>query len=404
MTASHTLTDTVGAVLRRLPRFRRSTRPGNLPAFADGKPALCPDATPAGAEVERLRESARRLGVLPPEALGWFGTLLRERLRRSLADRTTLDWERLYPGLTVDERADRHVARAARRSALAGGLSAAGAHVGEAVTLLTDGLAAPLCVPAILASLASEVVASAKVQIDLVFDLASIHGAAFDVSDTAELAAIFELALHAGGATGAGRAGHEACRSTEDEILARLGRALLEDALLGLVPFVGIPFSAATSYRATLRVGAVARRSLRRRVALREALRGLASRASPALLLEGVWLLATADGRATHEELLVLASVARALACDERAALDRLDRLDATDERRWLAAAVSLEAKERAVLFDALLVIAGLRGPTRHPERRFLARVGDALGLGVDFSRIDAIHQLLEEGSGGASN
>ena len=69
------------------------------------------------------------------------------------------------------------------------------------------------------------------------------------------------------------------------------------------------------------------------------------------------------------------------------------------DEHRWLAAASALDAQERASLLDALVVTAGLRGPTRHPERRFLQRVGDALGGTVDFAQIDAVHQHLDEGS-----
>src|SRR5262249_15014377 len=138
--------------------------------------------------IDALREHARRIGVLPPESAGWLGKLVRERVRRSLSGRATPDWDGLYPGLTLDQRAARHVARAARRAALCGGISAAGAHVGETVTLLTEGLAAPICVPAVVAAIAGEAAASAKVQIDLVFDLASMHRAPFDPGDAAELA------------------------------------------------------------------------------------------------------------------------------------------------------------------------------------------------------------------------
>lgn len=389
MTSTQTITNTVGSALRRLPRWLRSGRPGESPAARSELAAVCPDGF--AVNVASLRHAARRLGVLPPEAIGWFGALVRERLRRSLVERTTRDWERVYPGTTVDERAQRHIAVAARRSAVCGGLSAAGAHVGEAVTILTEGLAAPMCVPAIVASIAGEVVASAKVQIDLVFDLASFYGVAFDVSDTAELAGIFDLALHSGKPSTAGPDG-ELRRSNGDEMLSRLGRGLLEEGMLGLVPFVGIPYSVLHSHRATARVGAVARSRLRCRVALSEALRSATFRAAPGLLLEGAWLLATVDGTATHDELLIVASIARAVAPDGPSALARLD---ASEERSWLARAASLQAGERAALLDALVITAGLRGPTRLPERRFLARVSDALGLTVDFARIEVIHRRL---------
>jgi hypothetical protein len=261
--------------------------------------------------------------------------------------------------------------------------------VGEAVTVLTEGLAAPICVPAVVASIGGDVVANAKAQIDLVFDLASIHGAPFDVDDTDELAVVLDLALFGG------RAGPWPGPGAADEILARIGRGLLEDAALALVPFVGIPFSAVGNYRAALRAGAVARGWIRRRVALRDALVGLGSSASSALLLEGAWLLATADGVATHEELLVLAALARALPGEERPGVSCLD---AVDEGAFLARAAALAPGDRAALVGGLVVVAGLRGPTRHPEQRFLARVGDATGLAIDLRRVDAIHRALDGG------
>jgi hypothetical protein len=395
--AAYAFTDTVDSVLRLLPRFARPPRPGEPQPLAGEGPAFCPDAAPAGLDVAGLRESARRLGVLPPDGLGWFGRLVRERLRRSLSGRPSRDWESLYPGLDADERAARHVAHVARRAALSGGLSAAGAHVGEAVTILTEGLAAPICVPAVVASIAGTLVASAKAQIDLVFDLGSIHGVAFDVNDTAELAAIFDLALSPGRATACAPAGHAARPPGGDEMFARLGRSLLEDATLGLLPFVGIPYSAVGNYRAMMSVGAAACGSIRRRLALRDAIAGLASGASSALLLEGAWLLATVDGVATHEELLIVAALARALPDEERS---RALRLDALDERAFLERL----AAERAALVGALVVVAGLRGPTRHPERRFLARVGDAAGIAVDLARVDAIHRALDAGPCPAAN
>ena len=386
MTPSHAITSTFATLLRQVPRWLRGARPGDLPEATPQLAARCPDA--AAANAGALRAAARRLGVLPPEAVGWLGALVRDRLRRSLADRTGRDWEALYPGATLEERAARHIASAARRAALSSGLSAAGAHVGEVVTVLTEGLTAPMCVPAVVAAITADVVASAKVQIDLVVDLASLHGVDFDLGDTAELAAIFDLALH-GGTRSAVTPGGEACASSGDAILARLGRGLLEDALLGLVPLVGIPYSAAHSHRATARVGAVACQRLRSRIALREALGSALATASPELLLEGAWLLAVVDGIATREELLVVAALARFVAPGA------VQALDSTDERDWLARAASLEPGERAALLDALLVTAGLRGPTRHPERCFLLRTGAALGLAVDFTRIEAIRRQL---------
>jgi hypothetical protein len=39
---------------------------------------------------------------------------------------------------------------------------------------------------------------------------------------------------------------------------------------------------------------------------------------------------------------------------------------------------------------------------TRHPERRFLGRVGEALGLPVDFAQIETIRRHFCEGTAAA--
>jgi hypothetical protein len=379
----------MGSMLRRSTRVAAPARTCDLPIVGGHDPAFCRDASPA---VEGLRESARRLGVLRADPAGWFGELVRGRLRRALFERTATDWDRIYPGLGVEARAERHVAAAARRAALTGGISAGFAHVGEVVTVFTEGVAAPLCVPAVAAAMLGDIVACAKVQIEMVFDLASIHQVAFDLHDTAELARIFDLALRGDARAGAEIDGRWPSPAAGDALLARLGRGLLDDAMLGLLPFVGIPFSATSNYRATRRVAAVAGRALRRRLALREALAGAAFTAPPAMLVEGAWLLSTADGIATHEELLVVAAIARAVTPDRAPALDSLD---ACDERRWLERAAALSAPERTALLSGISLAASLRGPTRHPERCLLSRIGHALSLPVDFAAIDAAHRRL---------
>jgi hypothetical protein len=334
------------------------------------------------------------MGALPEGDLGWFGALVKERLLRSLGEREQRDWDAVYPGLDVDERAIRHTKLAARKAALYGAVSSAGAHVGEAATVLTEGLLAPLCVPAVVASLTGEVVATAKVQIDLAFDLASIYGAPIDVNDAAAVAAIFELALCSGD-RGDDEAWQRRRAFADQAIFARLGRALMQDAALGLVPFLGLPVAASGSYRRTMRVGEVARRMLRRRAALSAALEAPVFEAAPALLLEGTWLLIVADGVATDDEIFIVASIA-ARSAPGRAPWT--SRLEQADEAGWLAAARRLAPRDRARLMNALLGTAGLRGPLKHPERAFLTRAGAALEVMLDFDRVDAILRALDAG------
>ena len=90
-----------------------------------------------------------------------------------------------------------------------------------------------------------------------------------------------------------------------------------------------------------------------------------------------------------------MAAIARAVAPDLSFALDTLDTCD---ERRWLERAAAEGSGERAALLSGISLVASLRGPTRHPERSFLSRVGHALDLPVDFAAIDDAHRRLGGG------
>ncbi len=199
-----------------------------------------------------------------PATVGWFALLLRDRLRKSRRPVA------LENASNLDEQGERLIVNAARRAALAGSLFSAGSQVGELMTAVTDGLVAPLTVPAMFASAAAQAAYCTGVHVDLACDLASLYGVPFDVDDTAELATVFHLAL-----------GHSEALVSDDEVLlGRIGKALVREAMFGLVPFFGVPCSAVHNYRATRRLAlqALGYVKQRRVEAARRALPVLAAR------------------------------------------------------------------------------------------------------------------------------
>jgi hypothetical protein len=380
-------------------------RPGKRPGAAGGEAAFCPDGfdstnrdeTADATDLDQIRACAQHVGALQRRDVGWFSRLMGERLHTSRGRRTS--WTSEGPSFDADACAEAQIARASRKAALAGGLSSTGGQVGELAIVLTEGLAAPLGLPAALASVAFETVYSAVVQIDLVCDLASIYGVPFDTRDIGEVAAVFDLVLRSGSGVTPSRSGADRVLAPDDtELLARIGRALLEDGLLGLVPLVGIPCTAARTYRATRSLGESARDYARKRLAVRETLGAALAAAhfDTTLLLEGAWLLATADGVLTHEELLLLSTIARSIPEHRRPPIERLRHVG---EGVWIARMARLDGYERDAILAGLHLVAGLRGATGVPERRFLEHAGEAIGQTIDFARIAHVRRQVDHGS-----
>jgi hypothetical protein len=341
-------------------------------------------------ELERLREQATHAGAATLGHAGWLAAVLRGRLARAAARRT--DWDAIYPGLPRMARAERRIAQGCIRAAVGAGVSSAAGHAGELATAMSEGLTAPVFLVGAVAAVALETVYTTMVQADLACDLASIYGVPFAVGDTGELATVFEVALGHAGDDGPQHASdaRRLLAHIDRQLLARVGRTLAADALLGLVPLVGIPASVAKNYFDTRRVGASALRYVAGRRAVSDTLGETLpeSELDKTLLLEGAWLVSTCDDYASHEELLVLSALAHAIPDHEHPPVERLAFVG---EGVWVIRMTLLDDDERRAVFDALHVVAALRGDIGVAERAFFERVGAALELAVDYARMAAM-------------
>lgn len=178
---------------------------------------------------------------------GWFARVVRavveQRARTGRAD-----WESLYPAMSADERARSHVARVAKKAARSGAVFATCAQTTELLLAATEGLAAPLALPALLGYAAAGAMALALAQVRLVCDIAEIYGVELDA---AAIGRILAAALG------------EPAAAVEDVLLDELGRTIAKEALVGSVPVLGVALSVCGNYRSTKRVGDAAVRALR---------------------------------------------------------------------------------------------------------------------------------------------
>lgn len=355
---------------------------------------------------EKVKGALRGLRLGHVRDGSWFRRLLEQHVQEHQTSSADVNWAALYPGLDVDARAERHIKSVARRASAAGALASVGASAGELLSLVTEGLAAPIGVPAAMLSMVAEATYTTLAQLDLASDLASMYGVPFG-NDADEMSTLFAIAM-----------GMEPKKKKEPEadvpdkpkgLLSRLmdledgeaanhlGKKLIEESVLrNIMPVVGIAISARWNYVATLKFASHVRRYIRYRLALATACAKLrlADVENPEVLVRGAWLLASCDGEPSHEEVMAIARVLEHFPEAAKA----LPALDVDDEEAWFerVAKVPDAADER--LIDLLSLVAATDKDLAVAERRFLARVGKTLGRKIDFDRIERLCQHLREG------
>jgi uncharacterized tellurite resistance protein B-like protein len=186
----------------------------------------------------------------------------------------------------------------------------------------------------------------------------------------------------------------------EGEIAKRIGRKMLEEAVIkNVLPVVGIAVSARWNYVGTRKLAATVRKYIRYRRALVHTLGrlDLTTVTDPRVLVEGAWLVATADGDAAHEEVMAVALVMDHLSEEARRALS-LDATFGDNELEWFESLSSLPREMHDPLLDVLYLIAGTDRHLGPSERRFLRRVAKALDRVVDLDRVEQICRHLAHG------
>ena len=103
------------------------------------------------------------------------------------------------------------------------------------------------------------------------------------------------------------------------------------------------------------------------------------------LLLEGAWLLATSADVLSHEEPVLLSTLARMFPAERRAPLRRLRFVG---EGAWIVEMALLDDARCDATLGALEALAGRCGGPIDAERRFLERTIAALGREVDLCAV----------------
>lgn len=358
----------------------------------------------------KINTALRGLKQREDEASTWMQRFIGREVEQRSRTRGAEYWDRVFPGLPVEERAQRRIQRMLTRATVAGISAAAGASTAEVLSVASEGLGAIAAVPLGMASVGAEALYTTALQIDLVFDLAAIYGVPFASDDVGEISTLLALALgidlireptqhdkpFVAGELKPWRVLRQMKRTDFSE---RLSRGVVQHAVLrNAVPVLGVLVSAAWSQIVLRRFARHVHTAVRQRLAITRACQELqlGEQQMARLILDGAWLIATADGEIRHHESLALAVLIDSLTLPERIAVQEASFSD--DEEEWFRRIAALPAGAHDALLNVLSLVASVDGDLTTPERRFLKRLACALGRTIDLAVVERGLQRIRAG------
>ena len=315
-------------------------------------------------------------------------------------------WDELYPSLSVEQRAEERIRRAATRATVAGVAAAAGASAAELATAGSEGWALPVTAPFGLLSVGADVLYATILQIELAFDVASIYGVPFAEDDVGEITTLLALPLGVSfpedpepevAAESAPGPWRSVATMYGEGFADSVGSRLLQIGVArDLVPIAGILVSAVGNQMHFRRYTRHVLAAVRHRAAIVHACRRVGADVGAArLLAEGAWLMASGCGPVGRREALVFAMLIDQL---PGVGSNEVHEAFGRDEDGWLARASELSSEAKDALLEVLVVVASADGELDTFERRFLQRVARALGRELDLFAVERHCARLREG------
>lgn len=344
--------------------------------------------------VQAAREEEQELGAsvgihAQAPTSGWFARLLRAYLRHREA--TKLARASKTEVGTAPQRANRAIRRACIQSSLSGAATGVVSTGATLVTASTEGVGGLVAVPIAAVAIGGEMALRTWVHIDLICTLADIFEVKFDANNRDDLWRLCALAFGAHDEeTSEEDPGkklvHELVHIDKEELGEEIGQKILgESVMRNIVPVAGIAASAITNWKLTQRLGDTARRYMRYRRAIHDALDQATAACSHTLelLVEGMWFLFIADGQLAPEES---ATIAGFLQKFDDATRHRVQARFVEDEYDWLErlAPAMPHADTRQDFYHALEVLAAVDKKVGVPERRLLRSAARRLEIPFD--------------------
>src|SRR5919204_2176478 len=277
-------------------------------------PALSTFTTAVREAGTKINAAARVIVRGEDEANTWVHRFIYREIEDRVRTRGPSYWDEIFPGLPPTERAERRIRRMVTRATACGVVAAAGASTAEVLSLAPDARLALVAIPLGVVSVGAELAYTTALRIDLAFDLASIYGVPFARDDLGEIATLLGMALGvelveeptrpdrpaAPGDTKPWRVVRQMLR---DDFAHRVGRELLQQSVVrNAIPVAGVVVSAAWNQIVLRRYAREVHAAIRQRLAIVRACKDvqLGDVRTARTVLDGAWLMATADGNIRH--------------------------------------------------------------------------------------------------------
>lgn len=358
----------------------------------------------------KIRTAVSELRRQEDGASSYLHRFIAREVEQRLEQRGPAYWDVMFPDLPPEARAARRIRRMLTRATLAGVVAGAGASAAELLSIGSEGAAAAAAVPLGIVSVGAEMLYITALQIDLAFDLATIYDVPFPRDAVGEIATLLGLALGVGlseepslhdtaVAPGETKPWRVLRQMQRGDFSKRVSKAVVQQSVLrNVVPVAGVVVGAVWNQIVLRRFARAVHTAMRQRVEIVRAFERvkLDDAASARIVLDGAWLLATADGAVGHREALALSTLIRSLGLPERIAANEPSVAD--DEEAWFDRLPELDPKAHGVLLDVLALVASTDGEFTTPERRFLRRVAKALGREIDLAAVERAVACLRVG------
>jgi uncharacterized tellurite resistance protein B-like protein len=313
-----------------------------------------------------------------------------------------------YPGLTQDAIAEKLCTLAMRYAAIAGGATG--------ITAST-GVLGGLTIPVIIAAIGGEILYTTRLQVRLIYDLATVYGDPIDLNDPEQLYRAFMLAygisaVSANAGTVAATAGTEVVRAQAYRFITgktaiiqeaaikilgpNIGKMITRKAIIKVaVPVAGVAISSGWNYVSTKGIAEAGRQEFRFEAQAQQAAVTLCNEAElksedMPIIVQAVQAIITIDGSIDPRELKVYQAIVKCL----NVPIETLQEIEARVEIDADIVEKRLRAikrvKLRKTLAGLLKLAAAASGTIAPSELNLLNRFLPAIDAKLDLDELQA--------------
>ncbi len=363
-------------------------------------------------ELEDLKKVAAAFGPARLIDGTWFNEFLHVMLSsysEKIIKEGGVDYfHKKYPGLTQDAIAEKLCTLAERYAAIAGGVTGLTA---------STGVLGGFTIPVIITAIGGEILYTTRLQVRLIYDLATVYGDPIDVNDPEQLYRAFMLAYGVSAFSSnvgsvAVAAGPEVVRAQVYRLITgktrviqdgaikilgpRIGNLITRKAILKVaVPVAGVAISSGWNYVSTKNMAEVGLQEFKMEARAQQAAVDLCNDARLSskdlpIIVQAVQSLITIDGSIDPRELKVYQTIVKCLDVPRETLQEIESRVEINADLVEKQLRTIKTVKLRKVLADLLKLSAAASGTIAPAELVLLNRFLSALDVKVDLDELQA--------------